>query len=206
MVRKMRVRYVIYTSGEEEDAKLFMDFAEMFMKKKISDMMSYPVCDVARCEIIMPAGEPKIATYVTCRKNIYRAVLNDAVYFEYIGTRNALTEGVFSGIVEHVDRDWAVFRVGGKEYSAKLIEYETSTPSKWNLWPIDKIEFRDGKYYVVRGDKILFEIEKKDMYEGKRCPFIEDCLNATVYCKTNYKNCPDYQAELERLKQKQTSE
>ena len=202
----MKVMYKIYTNGEREDAELFMDFAKMFMAAKISDMMSYPVCDVARCEIIMPPGEPKVAMYITCRKNIYRAILNDAVYFEFIGTRNALTEGVFSGIVEHVDRDWAVFRVEGKEYSAKLIEYETSTPPEWNLWPTDKIEFRDGKYYVVRGDKILFEIEKRDMYAERRCPFIEDCQNATVYCRTDFTKCPDYQAEQKRKQEEQSSE
>ncbi|MEM1908209.1 MAG: hypothetical protein QXT79_02430 [Thermofilaceae archaeon] len=202
----MRAKYLIRAYGKETKERVFMDIAELFIMEKIAEMCTEPVNDVAYCEIIMPPKRPKIATYVTCRRNIYRAILDDELYFEFIGTRNALRGGVFAGIIKHLDKRKAVFNIGipsvANGLEAYLVEYETSTPPEWDLWPTDKIEYIDGKWYVVREEKVLFEIEKKDMYEGKRCPFIDSCLNVTVYCRTDFTKCPDYQAELERLKQK----
>ncbi|MEM1908349.1 MAG: hypothetical protein QXT79_03150 [Thermofilaceae archaeon] len=189
----MRVKYVIYTESPE---KVFMDFVDEIVLSKISEMGCFPVCDVAFCEVSMPAKKPKTATYITSRKNVYRLIWeNDTLYFEFVGTRNALSEGAFAGIIKHIDKRNAIVTIGGKEYEAYLVEYETSTPQEWDLWPTDKIENIDGKYYAVRDGKILFEIkEKKDMYESKRCPEIESCLNATVYCRTDYTICPYYQS------------
>ncbi|MEM0307091.1 MAG: hypothetical protein QXK01_08960 [Thermofilum sp.] len=194
----MRVRYVIYTSGEEEDAEVFMEFVKDIVFTKLGEMQCYPVGDTSRCEVIMPPKEPKVATYITCCRNIYRMILHNGLYFEFIGTRNALSEGVFRGIIEHKDKKNAVIRIGGKEYEAYLIEYETTTPKEWDLWPTDRIELINGKWYVTRNGKVLFEIEKKDMYEGKRCPFMNGCINVTEYCKTDYIKCFEYQARLEK--------
>lgn len=189
----MKAKYVIYTDAPE---KVFIDYVEEIVSTKIGEMDGFPVCDVAFCEVSMPAKKPKTATYITSRKNVYRLIWhNDTLYFEFIGTRNALSEGVFAGIIKHVDKRNAIIRIGGKEYEAYLIEYETTTPKEWELWPTDRIEYKNGKYYAVRDGVILFEIsEKKDMYENKRCPEIESCLNATVYCRTDYTKCPYYQS------------
>lgn len=189
----MRVKYVIYTNAPE---KVFADFVDEIVLSKISEMDGFPVCDVAFCEVSMPPKKPKTATYITSRKNVYRLIWhNDTLYFEFVGTRNALTEGAFTGIVKHKNLKNAIITIGGKEYEAYLVEYETTTPKEWNLWPTDRIEYKNGKYYAVRDGVILFEIsEKKDMYESKRCPEIESCLNATVYCRTDYTKCPYYQS------------
>ena len=190
----MRVKYRLDTTNPEE---VFMEFVYDFISAKECDMGSEPVRDTARLEISMPpaGGGPKVAMYVTCSRNVYKAILDGGeLFFEFKGTRNALAQGRFAGIVKHKSARWATIIAGRYSIDAELVEYETSTPPEWGLWPTDTIDFVDGKWVVKRGDKILFELpEKKDTYKDLRCPYIESCWNVSEYCRSgNYERCPTY--------------